>query len=343
MSVVIEKLGKIAQQDIVKIKLTNKEDVSISLLNLGATWQEFLVPDGENSHKNIILGFDDPRDYLANGLCAGQTVGRVAGRIRDGHLPLPDGDYHIPINEGSNTLHGGDKGLHKQVWDYRTENYDDRVTAVFLYHAGEAQDGFPADYDIEAKFTLTNDNRVMISYQALNVTGDTVFNPTNHVYFNLGKDQHLHNHQLMIDSSSYLETRDDLIPTGNLIEVSGTNYDFREAANLGERIDQNGGFDDSFIVTPSLKKAQLILKNSETGEKIELFSDRNAIVAYTLGGAPEGIYPARDKGKELQEFEAIALEAQYPPDAVHHSHLGNILLRKGDSKKYRIEFQYSKP
>lgn len=338
----VEVVETIAKKEIHRITLTNDHGVSISLLTLGATWQEFMVPKDDSSFKNIILGFDKPSDYLSNGLCAGQSIGRVAGRIDKGQVFLDGQTIQLPQNENGNCLHGGPNGFHRNIWDYTLEEGGEHISVKMTYEARENHDGFPGDIKVSVSYTLTQDNDVIIRFRGENGEKRTLFNPTNHVYVNLGESQDLGDHDLYLNSSNYLETRDDLIPTGNILSVSGTHYDFRQPKNLGDAIIAQGGFDTAFLVNPSLIQKNGELRNCVTGESLAFYSDRNAWVIYTMGGIPNGIYPARDHGKEAREFEAIALEGQLLPDAVHHDNFGNTILGSHQAADYTIRFSYHK-
>ncbi|WAW99201.1 aldose epimerase family protein [Streptococcus gallolyticus] len=329
-------------QKVEKYTIINDNGVQVGLLTLGATWQEFLVPDDKGGQKNLIIGFDKPSDYLKNPLCAGQSIGRVAGRINQGKVNLDGKEIQLPQNEKGNTLHGGSQGFHQQIWTVFIEAGQNALSVVMTYDAKEEIDHFPGDMQVEVRFTLDNANRFTIVYTGKNATKTTLFNPTNHVYFNLGNRQDLSQHTFTLAADHYLETRDDLIPTGKFIDVAGTAYDFQTGQNLGETIADTGGLDDAFLVNASLDKPCGELKDEESGDSVHLYSDRDAWVVYSMGGIPEGIYPARDKGKMAKEFEALALEAQFLPDAINHDNFGDITLQANEEKSYTIAFEYHK-
>lgn len=342
MKVVQEIVATINGKNIEKYTIVNDNDVQVGLLTLGATWQEFLVPDGKGGHKNIIIGFDDPAEYGKNTLCAGQSIGRVAGRINHGQFKLYGKLMQLPQNENGNTLHGGPQGFHKQIWQACVDLERNQISIVMTYNAKESVDGFPGDMLVTVRFTLDNKNRFTIQYTGKNGGQATLFNPTNHVYFNLGERQDLAHHTFTLAADCYLETRDDLVPTGKFIDVAGTAYDFQTGQNLGEAIADTGGLDDAFLVNASLDKPCGELKDEESGDSVHLYSDRDTWVVYSMGGIPEDIYPARDKGKMAKEFEALALEAQFLPDAINHDDFGDIVLPANTEKTYTIAFEYHK-
>ncbi|MDY4002498.1 MAG: aldose epimerase family protein [Streptococcus orisratti] len=340
MKIKTQLIETIASKAIHKITLVNDFGIEASFLTLGATWQEFLVPRANGGKKNLIIGFDQPSTYLTNGLCAGQSIGRVAGRIDSGRFEIDGKVFSVPQNEKGNCLHGGNQGFHKQVWDYDVEESKDKVTLIMTYEPKEALDGFPGDMKVEVRFSLDNANCLTITYKGSQASQPTLFNPTNHVYVNLSDRQDLTSHHLTLAADAYLETRDDLIPTGKQVDPTGTAYDFRNGQNLGQSLMKIGGYDDAFVVSPNMESPLGILKDQDSGDQLALYSDRNAWVIYTMGGISDGIFPSRDKGRAAKEFEAVALEAQFLPDAINHQGFGDIVLRPGQEKIYHIAFEY---
>lgn len=341
MEIETQVVETIEGQPITQIRLMNDQDVEATFLTLGATWQSFLVPTATSEKKNLVLGFERPSDYLKNSLCAGQSIGRVAGRIDGGKAKVGGKEIQLPQNEKGNCLHGGFKGFHKQVWHYETYQDPDAVSVKMTYLAKEAVDGFPGDMTVEVNFTLDNTNKLDITYHAYNITADTLFNPTSHVYFNLSRHQHLKTQSLTLQSDAYLESREDVVPTGKVLAVEGTGYDFRTGQNLEQALERTGGLDDAFIVSPSLEVPQVTLKDTESGDCIKMYSDRNAFVVYTMNSVESGVYPSRDAGQQAKAYEAIALEAQTLPDAINHEGFGDIMIKQGNNVAYTISCLYS--
>ena len=343
MKISCEIIGKVDSGDVSKISMENNNGVVISTLTTGATLQEFLVPTETGALKNIVLGFSDYEDYYKNNLCACQSIGRVAGRIGKASYTHNMVLYSLPKNEGENCLHGGPKGMQVQNWNYVTNLTEEYVETKFVRRLYSSVDGFPGDMSVSITYRLNNSNRLSIFFEAFDVTESTVFNPTNHVYFNLSDKQDLSTHELKIYSDYHLELDSELIPTGQKINVDGTNYDFRKTTDLLPRIEANNGFDDAFVVggeTCDHVKEVAILLDKESGDGIEIFSNRNGLVIYTMDIIEDNIYFARDQGTIAKGREAIAMEAQTLPDAVNHTDFGDIILEEGHSVSYEIGFQY---
>ena len=327
---------------VTKITLVNDNDVEISCLTLGATWQEFLVPQADGSKKNLLLSFDSAADYYANSLCTCQSIGRVAGRIKNGQFKLNNKEFQVPQNENGNCLHGGPHGFNHYNWKYTTSRNENSISVIFQQKVRAKKDGFPSNILATAIFTLDNMNNVTITYSALGGEVDTLFNPTCHAYFNLSNHQDLSTHSLQINSDNVLETDSELIPTGRVRDVEGTPYDFRTMKNLQVAIAENHGFDDAFVVNAPGKKDELIavLRDNESGDQVEISSERNGLVMYTMHEIDDGIYFSRDLGKEAIPGEGVALEAQMLPDAINQENFGDIVLPKQGKKTYHIQFGY---
>lgn len=327
---------------VTKINLVNDNGVEISCLTMGATWNEFLVPTATGSKKNLLLSFDSVEGYYSNGLCTAQIIGRVAGRIKDGKFKIGDRQYQVPQNENGNTLHGGPTGFNSYNWNYTTSRNEDSVSVIFQHPIKEKEDGFPGDMLATVIYTLDNQNRVTITFSAMAEGNDTLFNPTNHVYFNLSDRSDLATHSLYLKANEVLEVDDELIPTGRVKEVTDTPFDFRKMTNLQVAIAQNHGFDDTFVVDgQGLKAAPIaILKDDESGDQVTIHSDRNGLVMYTMHEIQPGVYYSRDHGAEGKAGEGVALEAQTLPDAINHENFGNIVLPRGSKQSYRISYTY---
>lgn len=311
-------------------------------LTLGATWQAFYLPQEDGSLVNVVLGHDKPSDYLNNGICAGQTVGRVAGRIKAGQAVIDGQLCHFPTNNNGNTLHGGPKGFHRQHWDYELVEAADRVGVRFSYRALASEDGFPGDVTVTALYELDNHDRLVVTYEGYDGTADTLFNPTNHVYFNLGVTEQLADHQLFIAANDRLETDEFLIPTGRRLSVTGTPYDFRQSRSVLAAIEETGGLDDAFEVLVPASQPVAILTDQATGHQVSVYSDRNALVVYSFNFPEAGVVFSRSKGRENVQHEGLALEAQTLPDAINHPDFGNIVLKAGEKASYSITYAFER-
>lgn len=337
--------GTYKKHDVKKIRLNNDNAVSISVLTMGAILNEFLVPDGDKP-KNIVLGFDNISEYYQNPFYVGMSIGRTAGRIKNGKIPLtPLGEETItlPQNEGTKNHQGGPNGFYSYLWNYRLHTDKDFLSVTLYRTIHSSEDGFPGDINVSITFKLTNDNELSITYTGIS-TADTLFNPTAHIYFNLnGQDNDILNHKLTLASDSYLEVDTDKVPTGKLIPVANTPFDFRKPRTLKNTVQElsdtsEKGLDDIFKLR-NLKGEKVKLENPGTHDSIQLFSARNGLVMYTANTFDSSMKFSHQSG---HPYMGIALEAQTLSDTHNHPNFGDISLTANAEKTYEIRYQYSR-
>lgn len=338
MKIQTEVVEVIGHEEITQIKLINDAGVEVDILTLGATWQSLLVPQLDGAMKNIVLGHERPSDYNINGICAGQSIGRVAGRINHGEIEINNQVYQLDKNNNGHCLHGGLKGAHRQNWHYQTFNHGNEVGVTLSYRAKQSEDKFPGDVTISVTYLWDNRQCLTVQYQANDSTQTTLFNPTNHVYFNLGDSEDLSHHSLWIDADYYLQTTDELIPTGQMLAVDDTPYDFRQAKNVMKAIKATGGIDNAFVVDSNSAIAKLV--DEQSGDAVEIYSQRNGLVVYSFNFPEDNVYFSRSQGRMNVIHEGLALEAQILPDAINHNHFGDITVQPQQSVTHTIQYQF---
>lgn len=274
-------------------------------------------------NKSIAAEFD-PRGATLHrlyfgGLCIadkGITVGRYANRIANGEFTLGDKTYRLSVNENQNTLHGGRIGFGQRLWEW--EQSPNENTVVFRLVSEDADQGFPGTMQVRVCYTLEG-TAVKIEYRAVS-DKDTVINLTNHAYFNLnGLDcaPLASEHTLQLNASHYLEVDEALIPTGRLLDVADTRFDFRREKPY------DGSFDHNFVLdSVQSDKPAAVLQGCRSGITMQVFTDRPGIQLYNTA-------------------EQICLETQNFPDAVHHASFPSPFLRAGETFRavtvYRFE------
>lgn len=323
MSVERKVFGKIGTQPVYLYKITNKNQMSISLLSYAATWQDFEVVEDGQKH-SLIEHFDNIDDYINTPYQNGKTIGRVAGRIKDARFSIDNVEYKMKPNDGNNLLHGGNNGLQYQNFD--SESFDN---SVIFSHTVNGEDGFPGILKVKIKYTLNDDNEVTITYTA-ETDHDTLFNPTCHVYFDVD-DENIKQQQLQINAKKFLDVDDEKIPTGKLLSTINA-YDFKNFKKIGQGLKQlkplnKVGYDDTFVVA---NKAATIKSEHRA---IDLYTDRNGIVIFTAN--------TKDKSSG-NNYSSLAMELQYLPDAINHNDFGNIVLKAGQKVSYTNKYKYRK-
>lgn len=314
------------------------EKLEVVVSNFGCTIMKVLMKDKNGNVDDVVLGYDDFECYQTLDAYLGALVGRVANRIKKGCFELNGEQYSLAINNGPNHLHGGIKGLSYQIFDYEIK---DDETIEFHYLSKDGEEGYPGNLDFKAIYQLKDDTLV-IRYQAV-TDKDTLINITNHSYFNLsGKQENIYNHQLLVKANRFACIDGDGLPTGEFRDVKGTAFDFNDFALIGKRVEQTDeqlilgkGFDHPFIFTA--KENQVILEH--------LTSGRRLTVSTTLPGAQ--IYTANyldgrlgKYGQHYFERDAVCIETQNLPDAIHIEKNPTTILRKGETYDETTSYKF---
>lgn len=323
------------QIDLISMK---NEQLEVVVSNYGCTIIKVIMAD-KNGHKDdVVLGYDDFTQYQTLDAYLGALVGRVANRIKAGQFSLNGQDYHLAVNNGPNHLHGGIKGFSYQVFDYTIE---DEHTLKLHYLSKDGEEGYPGDLDLTVIYTLKDDT-LTAHYQATS-SADTLINITNHSYFNLsGHKENIYQHTLQIHASQFACVDSDGLTTGELKDVEGTPFDFRQPALIGERVEQDDeqlkigkGFDHPFLF--DTQSNQVILTHEPTG--------RQLIVSTTLPQAQ--IYTANYLDGRLGKYgeryyarDAVCIETQNMPDAIHLEEHPTTLLKKGETYDEITSYQF---
>lgn len=330
-----ELFDKYNDQDIQKFTLTNDHGVSISVISLGATWNAFTFPDKDGKEGNVLLSMDSSAAYMKDQYFC-QAIGRTAGRITNGTFSIKGKEYHVDQNEGTTTLHGGPHGFNSQVWDGSIE--DNKI--ILKKHIDSSYDSFPGNIDVTITWTLSDDNVATVSYSAKS-DADTLFNPTQHAYLNLGDTENVYGHSLTIDADNYLELNKDKTPTGKKVPVDDTPYDFRDSQNLKLGIDDMKAevghtYDEVYAINEHADDQPIAkLADPDSGRSVSIFSTRNALVVFTPDDL-DGIKFERGAGVPHM---GVALEAQNLPDTPNHEGFGSVLLPAGEEKTYSISYK----
>ncbi|MFE9673124.1 aldose epimerase family protein [Streptomyces sp. NPDC006259] len=295
--------------------------VRVRVLSYGGIVQSVEVPDREGHRADVVLGFGDldgyvthPEPYL------GALVGRYANRIAGARFPLDEVTYALAPNNGPNSLHGGERGFDKRVWDVEPVEHGLRLSRV----SPHGEEGFPGRLEVTATYTLDASGALRLRYEA--VTDEpTVVNLTNHSYFNLSGSGNAGGHELRLAASRYTPVDDDLIPTGEPAGVADTRFDFRTARKVESGLDHNFVLDKAVTAEPV-----------EVAELYDPASGRVLTVATTEPGIQ--VYTADHLGEPFEPGEGVALETQHFPDSPNRPDFPSTELRPGGV--YRSETVY---
>ena len=322
-------------------------DITMQVTNYGGRVVALWTPDRKGNFEDITLGYDHIDKYLDNPgeRYLGAVVGRCANRIAAGSFYLNDSVYSLVRNEGRNTLHGGNLGTDRVVWDVMSANDSAIVMHVVL---PDGQDGFPGNLDITMTYTLTSQNEFRIDYKAT-TDKPTLCNLSNHTFFNLeGEGKDVLGQQLEINGNWILPVDKYLIPTGTFMSVKNTPFDFKELHAIGERIDDGHiqlmmghGYDHSWIINGykagAITKAATLL-DMENGRKMEVYTDQMGLQFYS-----GNFFDGKVQGKWGTHVYrgAIALETQNFPDAIHQDNLViKPVLNPGEEYKHVCIYKF---
>ncbi len=311
--------------------LTNKNGAQVKISNYGGTITSWVTPDSKGNKSNIVLGFNELKEYRTLTAYFGATVGRYGNRIADAKFSLDGKTYKLAANNGKNALHGGLKGFNKVVWDAAALS-DNTPSLTLNYLSKDGEEGYPGNLKVSVKFTLSDDDELKIEYDA-ETDKATPVNLTNHSYFNLTGDVNntILNHTLMIDADRYTPVDTTLIPTGELKAVKGTPFDFTTPHKIGERIDQvKGGYDHNFVLNKNgtdLDKV-VTVTDSVSGRKLEVYTTQPGIQFYT-GNFLDGSLKT-DDGKPINQHTAFCLETQHFPDSPNKPAFPSTILKPGE-------------
>ncbi|HEX4141680.1 MAG TPA: aldose epimerase family protein [Candidatus Methylacidiphilales bacterium] len=315
--------------------LTNKNGVSVSIMDYGAEVVSIITPDRSGKLGNIALGYDHFLPYLDKSHYFGATIGRYANRIAKGRFTLGKTTYQLPLNDGPNSLHGGTRGFDKRLW--KTETVDSDVPAVrFARMSPDGEEGYPGNLYVSVTYSLNNDNELRIAYTAT-TDQPTVINLTNHTYFNLGGADSILGDEVEIHADAYTPVGPTLIPTGEIKPVDGTPFDFRSGATIGARIKEAGGkpvgYDHNFVLNKGWFSDWAVaaeVTDPKSGRTLTVSTDQPGLQFYS-GNFLDGTGPAGHGGQVYRQYDAFTLETQHYPDSPNHDNFPSTILNPGET------------
>ncbi len=320
--------------------LENKNGLKLKFTNLGGIVSEIHVPDRDGTFADIVLGFETLEEYRDhNDAYFGAIIGRYGNRIGKSQFTLDgkavDGLF---ANDGENHLHGGKVGFDKVVWSAEPVSGDGYMGMKLSYRSVDGEEGYPGNLDATVVYKLTDANEWVIEYEATTDKA-TVYNPTNHAYFNLaGHDGPSPlNHEMQINATFFTATDHGGIPTGAIVSVEGTDMDFREAKVYGETVNSDdtlisrlGGYDHNWILDKQYGQLGLaaVAFDPVSGREMTVYTTEPGVQFYA-GNFLDGSLTGKG-GKVYNKRDGFCLETQHFPDSPNHGHFPATTLRPGE-------------
>ena len=309
------------------ITLSNETGMQVTVSNFGARLTSILFPT-QNGLQEMLLTYQDPQDFKGDPFYLGTTCGRVANRIAGGQFSIGTDVYLLSKNEESTCLHGGREGFSHRYWAVKTSN---KNTVELALTSPDGDQGFPGEVSVTARFCLSDTNCLTLEYHAT-TTKACPINLTNHAYFNLGEED-ISNLLLTLNAECYLEKNANNLPTGKILPVKDTKFDFTSTRTLltNTHLDNPvSGYDDCFVLDKTKTvAAELISKRNEI--KLQLMTNQPGIQVYSGGFL----------SSPFKQGAGVCLEAQNFPNAINISHFPNSVVLPAQVYYYTTQFQFT--
>lgn len=326
--------------------MKNESGMVVTLTNYGAKIVSIYVPDKNGDFADVMLGFNSLEKYREWGASHGAVVGPFANRIANAQFTIGEETYQLPVNNGEACLHSGPDSWYRKVWDYEQNGN----STVFTLESPDGEFGFPGNKKVKVTYTLTENNELKIDYE---VTTDkaTHINLTNHSYFNLRGEGNgdILNHVLVINADKSTPVVDEsMIPTGEIVDIRGTDLDFTTPHAIGERIDNDNpqlvfgaGYDFNYVLNKESNELSFAASafEPESGRYMEVFTTEPGVQLYSgnhLNGKEIG-----KGGKPYTSRTGFCLETQHFPDSPNQPGFPSTLLNPGETYRSTTVFKFS--
>jgi aldose 1-epimerase len=322
--------------------LSNRGGMTVKIITYGGIVTEIDAPDRSGTIANVALGFDNLADYVAKSPYFGAIIGRYANRIAKGTFTLDGTTYHLPINNGVNSLHGGVMGFDKHVWTATILPPSHGGAGIKLsYTSANGEEGYPGRLTVDVTYTLTRDDQLRIDYHATTDRA-TIINLTNHTYFNLAGEGSgdVFDQVLWLKAHAYTPVDSTLIPTGVIAPVAGTPFDFTTPTPIGERIRDADpqiviaqGYDHNFVIDRPAGDSSLSLVakafDPASGRVLKTYTTEPGVQLYT-GNFLDGTLVGPSH-RTYRQGDAFTLETQHYPDSPNQPGFPSTVLRPGQT------------
>ena len=326
--------------------LTNDNGLVAKITNYGAILAELHLPDRHGELDDVVLGFDSLEDYFAANryLYFGAIVGRVANRIKDAQFTIDDQEYSLAANASPHHIHGGKKGFDKVVWQVEPIQSDLGQALKLTYLSPDGEEGYPGNLKVTAVYTLTKDNELKLEMTAT-TDQPTPVNLINHSYWNLAghNSRNILGQYLKINADRYTPNNEEGIPTGEIVSVKDSPYDFTQSRLIGEGMNQlrntlkdnyPGGYDLNYALNGESDEIKLAatLYDPPSGRRMELYTNQPGIQFFS--GNFGKLETLGKEGAIYQKHQGLCLETQYFPNAVNQPDFPSVILRPSETYRH---------
>ena len=328
--------------------LKNSQGYEVAVTNYGGAIVAIMMPDKDGNYANLIQGHDNIQDVINSPEpFLSVLIGRYGNRICDGKFTLHGKEYQLALNDGKNHLHGGPTGLHAHVWD-ATRMSENAV--VLKYTSPYGEEGFTGEMDVWVAYTLTDDNELVIKYQAT-TNKLTIVNLTNHGFFSIqgigNPTPTIDNIICEVNADFYLPIDETSIPTGEILKVEGTPFDFRKPKPIGqdinadnEQIKNGSGYDHNYVLNKK-EEGELSfaarIKDPVSCRTMEVYTTEPGLQMYT-GNFLKGI--KGQHGATFPRRSAVCFEAQHFPDSPNRSYFPSVRLKPGETYTQKTIYKF---
>lgn len=353
MSLVIinkEFFGKTSDnEDVSQYTLKNRKGMEVSVISYGGIITSWKAKGRDGKYEDVVLGFDNLRDYENKSPYFGALIGRFGNRIKEGKFSLDGVEYNLAKNNGENHLHGGVEGFDKVIWEVEEEVDESSASLILRYNSVDKEEGYPGNLDIKVTYTLTNEDEFKVRYEA-ETDKKTIVNLTQHSYFNLssGLSTDVLAHEITIDADYFLPVDKTLIPTGELRDVGQTPFDFREYKAVGDDINlqdtqltYGNGYDHCWVLNNQNEGVRFVASAFDplSGRLLEVLSDQPGIQFYS-GNFLDGTLKSREGGN-YGFRSGFCLETQHYPNSPNQQSFPSVILNPGEKYDTETIFKFS--
>ncbi len=319
--------------------------IEVEILTLGAIIKSIKTPDKEGKFENILLEYEDINNYIENPGYTNASIGRTAGRIHKAEFTINETSYKLEKNDGNNSLHGGLKGFDKKIWESKDVSSKDVSAVELTTFSPDGEEGYPGNLELKVTYSLDKDNVFTMYYEAVS-DKDTLFNPTNHAYFNLSGEakRTIEDQELMIKAKHVCQLDEENIVTGKLLAVSEHKpFDFTKPKAIGkdigaDHVQLNGrnGYDHPWVLDQG--ESALTLYDAKSGRHMEMSTDQKTVVVYSMNEANPSKFT---NGKANVARYGITFETQSYPIGHNQCYKEDSLVLANEKYTQKTSFKFT--